>query len=280
MRILISNDDGAFNPALWAMVEAIKDLGDVIVSAPDRDRSGVGAGLTLNDPLRAKLINSPVSGVEAWGVEGTPGDAVILGLKQLSTEPVDLVLCGMNPGNNVGADLTVSGTIGAALQGYLNGVATAAISVALLADADDPVIGAAVHDLAKSMLDHVATLGLDEPKPFVNVNFPKVSDGPYKGAMVAAPSKRTPGASDEVETEVRGVRTIYWIKRPPSALNAASQSDPDTDVWAMRNSWVSLTPLDGGLTTISPKGFANEAVKALNRSVMDNASQQTEQSAG
>ncbi len=280
MRILISNDDGAFNPALWAMVEAVKDLGDVIVSTPDRDRSGVGAGLTLNDPLRAKLINSPVAGVEAWAVEGTPGDAVILGLKQLSKEPIDLVLCGMNPGNNVGADLTVSGTIGAALQGFLNGVATAAISVALLADADDRVIGAAVRDLTKSMLEHVATLGPDKPKPFVNVNFPKVSEGPYKGAMVAAPSKRTPGASDEVETQIRGVRTIYWIKRPPSALNAASQSDPGTDVWAMRNSWVSLTPLDGGLATISPEGFANQAVEVLNRSVTDNAGQQADQAAG
>ncbi len=280
MRILISNDDGAFNPALWALVEAVKDLGDIIVSAPDRDRSGVGAGLTLNDPLRAKLINPPVSGVEAWAVEGTPGDAVILGLKQLSKEPIDLVLCGMNPGNNVGADLTVSGTIGAALQGYLNGVATAAISVALLAEADDRVIGAAVRDLAKSMLDHVSKLGPDEPKPFLNLNFPKVSEGPYKGAMIAAPSKRTPGASDEVETQVRGVRTIYWIKRPPSALNAASQSDPGTDVWAMRNGWVSITPLDGGLATISPEGFGNEAVEVLNQSVKANSGQQADQAAG
>jgi 5'-nucleotidase len=280
LRILISNDDGAFNPALWTMVEAVKDLGDVIVSAPDRDRSGVGAGLTLNDPLRAKLINSPAADVEAWAVEGTPGDAVILGLKQLSKEPIDLVLCGMNPGNNVGADLTVSGTIGAALQGFLNGVSTAAISVALLADADDRVIGAAVHDLAKSMLDHVAALGPGDPKPFVNVNFPKVSDGPYKGAMIAAPSKRTPGASDEVETQIRGVRTIYWIKRPPSALNAASQSDPGTDVWAMRNSWISLTPLGGGLATISPEEFANKAVEVLTRSVKDNSGQQADQAAG
>ena len=69
MRILISNDDGAFNPALWAMVEAVKDLGDVMVVAPDRDRSGVGAGLTLNDPVRVKSIISPVSGVQAWAVE-------------------------------------------------------------------------------------------------------------------------------------------------------------------------------------------------------------------
>jgi len=277
LRILISNDAGAFNSALWAMVEVVKDLGDVIVSAPDRDRSGVGSGLTLNDPLRAKSITSPVSGVDAWAVEGTPGDAVILGLKQLSKGPVDLVLCGMNPGNNVGADLTVSGTIGAGLQGYLNGVATAAISVGLRVDAESPIIGAAVHDLAESMLNHVASGG---PKPFVNVNFPKIDDGPYLGAMLAKPSKRIPGASDTVETQTRGVRTIYWIQRPPSALNEASASEPGTDVWAMRNSWVSLTPLDGGLAETSPHEFAHQGVDVLHRSVTIHPGQQTDQAAG
>jgi 5'-nucleotidase len=270
LRILISNDDGAFNPALWAMVEAVKDLGDVIVSAPDRDRSGVGASLTLNDPLRAKPINAPVSGVEAWAVEGTPGDAVILGIRELSKEPVDLLLSGMNPGNNVGADLTVSGTIGGGLQGYLNGVATAAISVGLTVDAGSSVVGAAVHDLAKSMLQHVADGG---PKPFLNVNFPKLSDGPYSGAMLARPSQRIPGASETVETEKRGVRTIFWIHRPPSALNETSQGEPDTDVWAMRNSWVSLTPLDGGLAQASHKGFATDAVNVLDSAVKNHKSQ-------
>jgi 5'-nucleotidase len=270
LRILISNDDGAFNSALWAMVEAVKDLGDVIVSAPDRDRSGVGSGLTLNDPIRAKSFTAPVSGVEAWAVEGTPGDAVILGLKELSAAPVDLVLCGMNPGNNVGADLTVSGTIGAGLQGYLNGVATAAISVGLRVDAESAVIGAAVHDLAESMLEHAAAGG---PQPFVNINFPKLSDGAYQGAMLASPSKRIPGASDTVETETRGVRTIYWIHRPPSALSAASESEPDTDVWAMRNSWVSLTPLDGGLSETTPDVFGHKGVDVLNRSVQKNGGQ-------
>ncbi|MDP6822782.1 MAG: 5'/3'-nucleotidase SurE [Dehalococcoidia bacterium] len=275
MRILITNDDGAFNPALWAMVEAVKDLGDVIVSAPDRDRSGVGASLTLNDPLRAKPITSPISGIEAWAVEGTPGDAAILGLKELSKEPVDLLLSGMNPGNNVGADLTVSGTIGAGLQGFLNGVATASISVGLAKDAETSVVGAAVHDLAESMLKHVAAGG---PKPFVNVNFPKTSDGPYQGAMLARPSKRT--VSDEVETETRGFRTFFWIKRPPSVTDEGSQRDADTDVWAMRNSWVSLTPLDGGLSAISPEEFGTQAVEVLNRSVKNGAGSQADEAAG
>ncbi|MCH8235620.1 MAG: 5'/3'-nucleotidase SurE, partial [Chloroflexi bacterium] len=225
MRILISNDDGAFNPALWAMVEAVKDLGDVIVVAPDRDRSGVGAGLTLNDPVRAKTIMSPVSGVEAWAVEGTPGDSVILGLKQLSKEPVDLLLSGINTGNNIGTDLIVSGTVGAALQAFLNGTAAAAISVGIARDAESPIVGAAIHDLAESMLEHIAAGG---PTPFVNVNFPRTSDGPYKGAMLADISKRV--VADAVETQTRGTRTMYWIQRRASALDERSQMDPDTDM--------------------------------------------------
>jgi len=275
LRILISNDDGAFNSALWAMVEAVQDLGQVVVSAPDRDRSGVGAALTLNDPIRAKPITAPVPGVDAWAVEGTPGDAVILGLRELAGGPVDLLLSGMNPGNNVGADLNLSGTIGAGLQGFLNGVPTATISVGLAKDAESSLVGGAVHDLAESILREVANGG---PKPFVNVNFPKTSDGPYRGAMLTRPSMRD--MNDEIESETRGVRTFYWIKRPPSVSDEASQNDPDTDVWAVRNSWVSLTPLTGALSVANPEPFAMKAVDVLNRSVTHNVNQQTDQAAG
>lgn len=275
MRILISNDDGAFNPALWAMVEAVKDLGDIIVSAPDRDRSGVGAAITFNDPVRVKSILSPVAGVEAWAVEGTPGDAVILGLRKLSKEPVDLLLSGINTGNNVGTDMIVSGTVGAAVQGFLNGTAAAAISVAVARDAETPVVGAAIHDLAESMLEHVAA---GEPTPFVNVNFPRIGDGPFQGARIAALSNRL--VTDVVETETRGVRTLYWIQRPPSALDKNSRMDPDTDVWAMHHSWVSLTPLGANLAAAGSDEGTARFVEVLDRSVKKNAGQQVDEAAG
>ncbi|MDA1258367.1 MAG: 5'/3'-nucleotidase SurE [Chloroflexi bacterium] len=274
MRILISNDDGAFNPALWAMVEAVKDLGEVLVAAPDRDRSGVGAGLTLNDPVRVKSIMSPVSGVEAWAVEGTPGDSVILGLRQLAKEPIDLLLSGINTGNNIGTDLIVSGTVGAGMQGFMNGVASAAISVAIERDALSPVVGAAIHDLAESMLEHVAAGG---PTPFVNINFPRISDGPYRGAMVAGVGRRV--VADAVETVTRGTRTMYWIQRRASALDERSQMDPDTDVWAMHHSWVSVTSLGAGLTSANNDGFAAGIAEVLDRSVK-NHGQQADEAAG
>ncbi|MCH8816195.1 MAG: 5'/3'-nucleotidase SurE [Chloroflexi bacterium] len=275
MRILISNDDGAFNPALWAMVEAVKDLGDVMVVAPDRDRSGVGAGLTLNDPVRVKSIISPVPGVQAWAVEGTPGDSVILGLKQLSEEPVDLLLSGINTGNNIGTDLIVSGTVGAALQGFLNGTASAAISVGIAGDAESPMVGAAIHDLAESMLEHVTAGG---PTPFVNVNFPRISDGPYRGAMLTGLGKRI--VADTVETQTRGYRTMYWIQRRASALDDRSRMDPGTDIWAMRHNWVSVTPLGAELTGVSVDGFAARLVEVLDRSVKDHAGRHADEAAG
>ena len=257
------------------MVEAVKDLGDIIVVAPDRDRSGVGAGLTLNDPVRAKTIMSPVSGVEAWAVEGTPGDSVILGLKQLSKEPVDLLLSGINTGNNIGTDLIVSGTVGAALQAFMNGTAAAAISVGIARDAESPIVGAAIHDLAESMLEHIAAGG---PTPFVNVNFPRTSDGPYKGAMLAGISKRV--VADAVETQTRGTRTMYWIQRRASALDERSQMDPDTDMWAMHHSWVSLTALGTGLAASSSDEYAAGFVEVLDRSVKNLAGQQADEAAG
>ena len=128
MRILVTNDDGTGSEGLWSLAEALTSVGEVFVVAPDRDRSGISAAMTLLDVVRANRIGSPVDGVEAYAVQGTPADCVILAHGALFDAPFDLIFSGINMGTNMGADVLLSGTVGAALHGYLRGVPSVAVS--------------------------------------------------------------------------------------------------------------------------------------------------------
>ena len=129
MKILLTNDDGIEAPGLWAAASALRRVGDVRVVAPHQERSGVGSALTLRVPIKVsevpvdgqlKAENSVGFSVKAFAVEGTPADSCILALEKLVGK-VDLVVSGINAGANVGWDIMVSGTVGAALQGYFRG---------------------------------------------------------------------------------------------------------------------------------------------------------------
>ena len=130
MRVLITNDDGVHAPGLWSVVEALKDVGDVTVVAPDRNQSGTGSSITLLGVVRAHETAPPVDGVTCFRVEGTPADCVILATETLFDEPFDLVVSGINQGANLGLDaVTTSGTVGAAWQAYYRDIPSIAVSV-------------------------------------------------------------------------------------------------------------------------------------------------------
>ena len=98
MRILVTNDDGVHAAGLWALAEEIAKVGKVIVVAPDRDQSGIGTAVTLHHPVRAHRFRSPASSIEAYAVQGTPADSVIVGLQVLAAGEIDLVMAGINDG--------------------------------------------------------------------------------------------------------------------------------------------------------------------------------------
>ena len=119
MKILVTNDDGVEAPGLWKMVGALKSLGEVVVAAPDRDQSGIGSARTLLDVVKVREVtNPPIEGIKTFAIEGTPADCVILAVEMLSPGKFDIVLSGINEGSNLGMDILVSGTVGAAIQGY------------------------------------------------------------------------------------------------------------------------------------------------------------------
>ncbi|MDP6495803.1 MAG: 5'/3'-nucleotidase SurE, partial [Dehalococcoidia bacterium] len=169
MKILAINDDGIYSPGLWAAVEALKDFANVTVVAPDREQSGVGTAITLSQLIRATEVVPLVSGVHAYAVEGTPSDSAIVALESLIEEPVDLVVSGINKGSNMGNDVFISGTMGAALQGFFRDIPALAVSVAALRDVQFGPAAQVVRLLAQAVAE-----GKLAPPLLLNVNLPNL----------------------------------------------------------------------------------------------------------
>ena len=245
MKILLINDDGIHAPGLWAAAKALRSVGELFVVAPDREQSGVGASLTLHAPLRVRTVpvnallesdgESPFE-VTAYSAEGTPGDCAILGLEKLVGK-VDLVVSGINSGSNLGWDTIVSGTVGGAIQGFVRGYPTIAISVGSVRDP--------IFDGAAQLLGLVA-LRLRESPPdfplFLNINVPSLQLDKLTGVQVTKLGGRSYGES--VREEGVGAQRKYWISRDRPLGSTAQEG---TDSWAVRNNQISITPLHLGL---------------------------------
>ena len=244
MRILVTNDDGANAEGLWPLVRALHDVGEVCVVAPDRDMSGVGTGMTLLDVIRVHDYSSPVDGVEAYSIEGTPSDCVILATQSLFTAPFDLVVSGINAGANMGLDVLSSGTVGAALQGFCLNIPSIAVS-AVYSDTTEVRYEAAAR-AAQALASGLSEATTSEPL-LLNVNLPDAEPEVIKG--VETTQIGAIAYQPNVERRKVGRRTHYWIryKLPDSPAPAEG-----SDIWAVRSGRVSITPMDLGLTNGAP----------------------------
>jgi len=245
LKILAINDDGVYSPGLWAAVEALRDVAEVVVVAPDREQSGVGTAITLSQPIRATKVVPRVSGIDTYAVEGTPSDSAIVALESLIEGPVDLVVSGINQGANMGNDVFISGTMGAALQGFFRDIPAIAISVAALRDVHFAPAAQMVRLLAQAVAD-----GRLLPPLLLNVNLPNVPVEKIKGVSLTHLGRRT--YMDVIKEGDDGRRKYYWItrERPGWVL------EKGLDVWAVRRRRISITPLHTDLTSnVVPSGI-------------------------
>ena len=191
--------------------------------------------MTLHQPVRTREVASLARGVKTYAVEGTPSDSVIVGLERLVPKKVDLLVSGINEGSNLGEDILLSGTVGAAFQGYFRGVPSVAISVASLTNVNYGP--AALVALA---------LAIAKAKPsgrlLLNVNLPNVPAREIQGVEITRMGNRV--FMDVAEEGHDGRRSYYWIKRNRPTEDLAE----GTDLWAVRNKRVSITPLTAHLT--------------------------------
>jgi len=236
MKILVTNDDGIFAQGLWILVKELKSIAQVVVAAPDREQSAIGTAVTLRQPLRAQKMRPVVPGVETYSVEGTPADSVILALDKLAKGKIDLVVSGINHGSNLGDDVLISGTVGAALQGYLHGLPAVAISVAF---GDNLYLDNAAR-LAALLVKKIDTNALPT-NTFLNVNLPNLPLTEIKGAKVTRLASES--HTDTVEESHDGRRTYYWLIR--QGIN--KDTDKKTDIWAIEQGNISITPLHTSL---------------------------------
>jgi len=229
VRILIANDDGIYSPGLAALVDVARRFGDVRVVAPDVEQSSAGHAITASRPVRYRPTRI-FEGIEAYRVNGTPADCVALGAYHW--EHVDVVLSGVNLGPNLGNATWHSGTLAAAKQAALLGIRGIALSAPILDEEAD-------FSTLAPWIDRVLALLLNENCPrLVNVNFPREPRGirwtsqavdHYDGKVVAA--------------EDPSGRPIYWFTVVP-----LERYGENTDLWAVEQGYVSMTPLRLDLT--------------------------------
>ncbi len=233
MKILISNDDGVHAPGLAYLADALSKIAEIIVVAPDRNRSGVSNSLTLENPLR---VVTAANGF--FSVNGTPTDCVHIAITGLLKEMPDMVVSGINEGSNLSDDVLYSGTVAAATEGRFLGLPAMAIS---LAGPRCEHYDTAAH-VARLLVQRLHEQPLTS-NTILNVNVPDVPFADLQGIQVTRLGTRHIAEPTIKGLDPRG-RKIYWIGQPGPEQDAG----PGTDFYAVNAGYVSITPLQLDLT--------------------------------
>ncbi|MFZ9757160.1 MAG: 5'/3'-nucleotidase SurE [Burkholderiaceae bacterium] len=228
MHILVSNDDGYFSPGIAALAQAMAEFGQVTVVAPEADRSGASNSLTLDRPL---YVRQSASGF--YYVNGTPTDCVHVAVTGFLKQRPDLVVSGINNSQNVAEDTLYSGTVAAAMEGYLLGIPSVAFS---LADRGFDHLETAVM-VAKRVVHGLLKKPFSEPR-LLNVNIPSVMPSDLKGLVLSRLGRRHFAQPVVTASSPRG-ETMYWVGPPGGQRDAG----PGTDFHALANGYASVTPL-------------------------------------
>ncbi|MFZ2266491.1 MAG: 5'/3'-nucleotidase SurE [Azonexus sp.] len=233
MRILLSNDDGYFAPGLAALAEALAGLAEIVVVAPEQNRSGASNSLTLDRPL---MLKKAASGF--YFVNGTPTDCVHLAVTGMLDKLPDIIVSGINAGANMGDDTIYSGTVAAATEGFLLGIPSIAISLTSFAGNNFATAGRVARDLVERFIRNP----VKEPV-LLNVNVPDIPHDQLKGMEVTRLGRRHK-AEPVVKMQSPRNETVYWV----GAAGAAADAGPGTDFEAVERGAVSITPLQIDLT--------------------------------
>ena len=236
-RILISNDDGVRAPALPVLAQALRPIGAVVIVAPLENQSGVSQALTAAPPIAREDVTL-TGGLSAIGLSSTPATAIQIAIKNIVMPRPDLVVTGINTAYNLGASAYLSGTVGAARQAVIEGVPAVAASMATPAVARDLVPAAQqVAGVVRQVRDH----GLPS-QTFLNVNIPPMPTGGYKGYQITSQAAVRAGVERFVEGKRPGTNeTVYW-----SVYTEGAAAPQGTDIWAVNNGYVSVTPMRVG----------------------------------
>ncbi|MEL6289654.1 MAG: 5'/3'-nucleotidase SurE [Pseudomonadota bacterium] len=246
MRILVTNDDGITAPGLEILRSVADELSDdVWTVAPETDQSGVSRSITLHEPLRCREVSA-----QTYAVKGTPADCVIMATRHILGETLpDLILSGVNRGQNLADDVHYSGTIAGAMEGAMLGIPSLAFSLALSADDGFEAHWDTPLRHGPKVAQQLLAVGW-ERNVVLNVNFPACAPDDVRETTVTVQGKRSHGRLAMDERHDTWGRPYYWFGFAPRRKTA----DEGTDTWAVQNKMISITPLQADMTDHELRG--------------------------
>jgi 5'-nucleotidase len=240
-RILISNDDGVRAPGLAAVAQILQAIGDVSIVAPMENQSGKGHSIVTSEPIFRQDLTLP-NGMKAIGLTATPATTVNVAIRNILMPRPDLIVSGINRGYNLAYSAYLSGTVGAAREGAIHGVPAIAAS---LAEAGAPRDFIYAAEEVLGVARRVKQYGL-APNTFLNVNVPPMPQGGYKGYTITTQALAHGGNESFTEMKHPSGQSIYW-----NVYREGVQAPQGTDIWAVENGYVSVTPMKLGETDTS-----------------------------
>ena len=252
MRVLLSNDDGILAPGLAALREAVEDLGAVTVVAPDGPQSAAGRSITLDAPVVCRRVHVD-GGFWGIGVAGRPADCVKLACREILDELPDMVLSGINLGANAAINVLYSGTVAAAIEGAMLGVPSLAFSLAETERPDFAEAAAIARELLEKLLAN-----WPPPHKLLNVNIPGLPRSRLRGIRVTHQSASAYRELYEKRVDPWG-RTYFWIT---GELTREFEREPESDLRALADGYISITPLHYDLTAYQAIGDLRKRLAA------------------
>lgn len=253
MRVLVSNDDGIYSSGIKALAEGLSKENEVYVVAPDRERSATGHSLTLHRPLRIDEVNH-INGVKiSYSADGTPSDCVKIGIGAILKEPPEIVISGINHGPNMGSDVLYSGTVSAAMEGAIYNIPSIAISIA---DHKPQDFSAAVSFVLK-LMKIINQVNFPD-RTLLNINIPSLPLSEIAGVEITDLGVRPYNDYFVKRVDPRG-KTYYWL----AGEAIEDQELPGTDVFAVRNNMISITPVTVHMSNKSMLPILKEWIKEI-----------------
>ena len=237
MKILVTNDDGIYSSGISALANALKEIAEVIVVAPNEEQSAVGHGITMKYPLRVSEYFKDGS-FFGYAVEGTPADCVKIGIRNIMGDSPDLVISGINHGSNTAINIIYSGTVSAAREAAIMDVPAIAISVTSHEAKDFKYAGEIARYLASKVIEHGLPQGT-----LLNVNVPNYPEEQIAGILVTEQSKSKWDDIYEKRTDPFG-KDYYWL----TGKLVEVENENLSDQIAIKNKFVSVTPIHFDLT--------------------------------
>ncbi len=246
--ILVVNDDGVTAPGIRALVDAVKDLGEVIVVAPDSPQSGMGHAITINKPLRIDKLKL-FGDIPTYQCSGTPADCVKIAVDKILHRKPDLCVSGVNHGSNSSINIIYSGTMSAAMEAALEGIP--AVGFSLLNYRMDADFSACVS-IAKHICTEIINKGIPT-STLLNVNIPDLKESDIKGKKICRQAVAK-WEEEYMERQDPFGRNYYWL----TGKFVNHDNGTDTDEWALANGYVSIVPVQFDLTAHHAMSFLNE----------------------